>query len=355
MDAAALQDKFLGCIAGVHVGSSMGAVVEGWSYEKIEQEHGTLDKLLSYEHYHNGWVREPGTTEDGVERQKLMITAIIEKLDRVNAEDVRAIWVRDIRDNAPGTVSEPFEGELLALAKTRIPARDIGRYCDYAGLNSFARACHPLGLINAGDVDGAFDDVMEVGQLYQTAYSRGLQWAAVTAVGVAAATAPQASVDSVLGAIFDRCHPDLVVKELERELDRTKACGDFRELRAAFDPVYSGRGMPYAFSFANEVVTKAVCIFRMTEGDLTNAMISAVNMGRDTDCITAVAAGISGALSGTDGFPPHYMEQTDRATKMNPHTNSQRTLQEHANGLFEAHQSRLKRLQAYAGRMIASD
>ena len=26
-----------------------------------------------------------------------------------------------------------------------IPARDIGKYCDYAGLNSFARACHPIG------------------------------------------------------------------------------------------------------------------------------------------------------------------------------------------------------------------
>ena len=353
MDAATLQDRFLGCIAGVHVGSSMGAVVEGWSYEKIEETYGTLEELLPYEHYNNGWVREPGTTEDGVERQKLMITAIIENQDRVNAEDVRAIWVRDIREHAPGTVSEPFEGELLALAKTRMPARDIGRYCDYAGLNSFARACHPLGLINAGDADGAFDDVMEVGQLYQTAYSRGLQWAAVTAVGVAAATRQEATVDSVLGAIFDRCHPDLVVRELERELDRTKQCRDFRELRAAFDSVYSGRGMPYAFSFANEVVTKAVCIFRMTAGDLTSAMISGVNMGRDTDCVTAVAAGISGALSGTYDFPKRYLEQSDRATKMNPHTNSQRTLAEHADGLFAAHQTRLARMQRYANEMLA--
>lgn len=352
--ATELQDKFLGCIAGVHVGSSMGAVVEGWPYARIEQEHGTLDELLPYEHYGNGWVREPGTTEDGVERQKLMITAIIEKRDRVNAEDVRAIWLRDIRDNAPGTVSEPFEGELLALAKTRVPARDIGRYCDYAGLNSFARACHPIGLINAGDVDGAYDDVMEVGQLYQTAYSRGLQWAAVTAVAIAAATSPGATVDSVLGAVFDRCHPDLVVKEIERGLERTKECRDFRELRAAFDPVYSGTGMPYAFSFANEVVTKAVCIVRMTDGDLTRSMIAGVNMGRDTDCVTAVAAGIAGALSGTDGFPAHYIEQTDRATKLNPHTNSQRTLAEHAQGLYDAYRSRLKRLLTHAQLMLGT-
>lgn len=55
---------------------------------------------------------------------------------------------------------------------------------------------------------------MEVGQLYQTAYSRGLQWAAVTAVSIAAATNPDATVDSVLGAVFDRCHPGPLVTRL---------------------------------------------------------------------------------------------------------------------------------------------
>lgn len=97
-------------------------------------------------------------------------------------------------------VSEPFEATLLAMAKSGIPARDIGRYCDYSGLNSFARSCHPIGLINAGDMEAAKEDVLEVGQLYQTTNSRGLQWAVVTGVAIAAATRPDATVDSVLGA-----------------------------------------------------------------------------------------------------------------------------------------------------------
>jgi ADP-ribosylglycohydrolase len=147
-----LRDKFFGCIAGVHVGAAMGAPIEGWSYREIEEKYGTLDRLLAYEHYTNGWSREPGTTEDGVERQKLMITAIMEKQDRVNAEDIRSIWVRDIKPEAAGMISEPFDTSLLAVAKSGIPARDIGKYCDYAGLNSVASSCHPVGLINAGDV-----------------------------------------------------------------------------------------------------------------------------------------------------------------------------------------------------------
>ncbi len=348
-----LREKFYGCIAGVHVGSSMGAPVEGWTWQRIQETHGTVERLLPYEHYGNGWTREPGTTEDGVERQKLMITAIIEKQDRVTAEDVRAIWIRDIKPESAGMVSEPFEATLLAMAKSGIPATDIGRYCDYAGLVSMARSCHPLGLINAGDPAGAAVDVLEVGQLYQTANSRGLQWACVTAVAIASATKPGATVDSVLQDVRQFCDRN-VVKEIERGLERTADCRNFQEMREAFDSVYSGRGMAYAFSFANEVVTKGLCVFRMTGGNTRDAMIAGVNFGRDTDCLTAVAAGISGALSGADSLPPQWLSEVDHATSLNKYTNSQRTLRQHADGLYSAFQARLRKMREYADLMQAS-
>jgi ADP-ribosylglycohydrolase len=351
----ALREKFYGCIAACHIGSSMGAAVEGWPYERIEKEHGTVDQLRSYEHYRNGWKREPGTTEDGVERQKLMITAILEKKDRVNAEDVRAIWLRDIKPDSAGMVSEPFEATLLAMAKSGIPARDLGRYCDYAGLNSFARSCHPIGLINAGDPEGALADVFEVGQLYQTTNSRGLQWAAVTAMSIAAATKPRATVDTALGALHDGARgwtmKDAILREIDRGLKLTASCKDFREMRMAFDALYSGTGTPYAFSSANEVVTKGICIFRMVNGDPKEAIIAAVNLGRDTDCLAAVAGGISGALSGVAAIPEQWITQVDRATALNRFTNSQRTLRQHADGLYEAFRARLVRMRAFAAEM----
>jgi len=358
---ATLRDRFfgcIGCIAGVHIGSAMAAPVEGWTYERIEATYGTLDRFLPYHHYRatTDWVREPGTTEDGVERQKLIITAIIRKQDRITAEDLRATWVTDMNPNGAGVVSEPFEGPLLAMAKTPMPACDIGRYCDYSGLVSFARSCHPIGLINAGDVEHALEDVLEVGQVYQTSNSRGLQWAAVTAVAIAEATRRDATVDSVLGAIFDVCgtfskrfvQDAGVVRELQRGLDKTVGCSDFRELRVAFDDLYSGYGLPYAQSYANEVVTKAVCIFRMVKGDLTQAIISGVNMGRDTDCMTAVAAGIAGALTGSAGLPEEWVSQVDYAATLNAYTNTQRTLAEHADGLYDAFVARLAKMRAYA-------
>ena len=122
-------------------------------------------------------------------------------------------------------------------------------------------------------------------------------------------------------------------------------------MRAKFDDVYSGRGITYAQSYANEIVTKAVCVFCMTRGNTWEAMKAGVNMGRDTDCLTAVAAGLAGALSGAGSLPPELITQVDRATRLNPHTNSQRTLRETADGLHGAYQARFARLQRYIQEM----
>ena len=49
-----LRDKMFGAICGVHIGSSMGAQVEGMTYQQIEERYGVVDRLWSYEHYDNG-------------------------------------------------------------------------------------------------------------------------------------------------------------------------------------------------------------------------------------------------------------------------------------------------------------
>jgi len=47
------------------------------------------------------------------------------------------------------------------------------------------------------------------------------------------------------------------------------------------------------------------------------------------------------------------VRQCDYATSLNRYTNSQRTLREHADGLYEAFRARLARMKAYAERMEA--
>jgi ADP-ribosylglycohydrolase len=89
----------------------------------------------------------------------------------------------------------------------------------------------------------------------------------------------------------------------------------------------------------------------MVKGVLKDALISGVNMGRDTDCMTAVAAGISGALTGASSLPPEWIKQVDYATTLNIYTNSQRTLREHSDGLYNAFKARLRKMRAFAEEM----
>jgi ADP-ribosylglycohydrolase len=368
-EKVSLKDKFYGCLAGVHVGAAMGAPVKGWSHQEIEAKYGVLDRLLPYERYSSGWIREAGTTEDGVERQKLMTTAIIEKQDRVNAEDIRSIWVRDIKVESAGLIAEPFETTLLQVAKSGIPARDLGKYCDYAGLSSASGSCQPIGLINAGDVRSAVADAFEIGQLYQASKSYAVRWAGVSAAAIAAATKPGATIDSVIGDIYRYCdYSDLaakidgskygylrdnVIQELDAGLKRTAHCKDLHELREVFGKIYYGCGVPYSDSFANEALTKAICIVRMVNGNANEAILTGANLGRDADTVAAIAGGLAGALNGAGSLPAELIRQVDQATALNPYTNSQRTIRESTDGLYQAFQARLQKIDAFAEAMLA--
>jgi len=344
---ATLYDKIYGCIASSHIGSSMGATVEGWSKERIYEKYGVLDKLLPYEHYGNGWVRPPGTTEDGIERQKLMLTAIIEKKDRVTAEDVVKIWLRDIKPESDGMVSEPFEKVLLAMAKAGIPAQHIGRYCPWDGLVSMSRSCHGIGIINACDPDEAVRDIFDVGLLYQTHVGDGLKWAGIVAGGIAHALCPDATVDSVIDTAMNLAHPR-IKWELKRGLDIAEKYDNAFDMRDDFYKIYNGTGIAYAQSWANEVVAKAFAVFKVTKGNATDAIIGAVNFGRDTDCLSAVAGGLAGALSGVQTVRQEWIDQVDEATKQNKYTNSQRTLKDTADGLYEAVLARIEKARNWA-------
>ena len=82
----------------------------------------------------------------------------------------------------------------------------------------------------------------------------------------------------------------------------------------------------------------------MAGGNLYDALIASVNLGRDTDCVAAIASGLAGALTGASSMPQHMIDQVDAATKENIYTNTQRTIRENADGLYDAYQARLQKM-----------
>lgn len=353
-----LRNKFEGCIAGSWVGSAMGAPMEGASREAIREAHGYIDRLLPYG-YTEDWQRPPGTTEDGIERQKLIATAIIEKQDRIRAHDLIAVWLRDLDAKKVARKQEGFDLALLALARAGAPPAELGRLWPFPNVVSMARASHPLGLINAGDPRGAADDAFEVGQVYMSQISFGLRWAALYDAAIAEACKPNATVESVLEAArhFARYRAetgtlyasyDTIEQEVDHALELARKHADPMEMAEEFyEFYYGGDYFNYGQSQANEIVAKGLAVFALARGNPKEAILAAVNFGRDTDCLAAIAGGLSGALNGPEALPAEWIDQVNQATQKDPYTNSKRTIQQTAEKLYAAFEARRKKLHGY--------
>jgi len=336
MAKTSLFDKIYGCVAGAEVGSALGVPVEGWSIERVQKEHKFVDRLLPRKNW------PVGTTEDGIERHRLMCNAILKKGGRITVDDLARTWISDIKPESFGPLMLWEDKILYELVKTGIPPAEVGRYSNWPGIVSFARSCYPIGMINACDPEQAAVDAFDVGRIYQPINGYGLDWAAAVAGGIAEALKPSATVDSVVDAAV--AHVAEVVKtEILGGIGIAKASKGALEMRPAFYEHYKAEIRPFArypwiwdISMSYEIVTKGFAIFYATKGDLKESLIGAVNFGRDTDCLCAVAGGLSGAFSGVSGMPADWIETVDKATKMNNLTASQRTLKETATGLFEA-------------------
>jgi ADP-ribosylglycohydrolase len=218
-------------------------------------------------------------------------------------------------------------------------------------------------LINAGDPQSAADDSFEVGKVYIRETAFGLRWAALYNASIAAACMPGATVASVLdvakqyaqyraeaGSLYALY--DTISREVDRALELGHKYDDPAEMRAEFYRLYYGGAyFNYGMSQANEVVAKGLAIVALSNGDPRQAILTAVNFGRDTDCLAAVAGGLCGALRGVHAVPERWVRQVDEATAQDPYTNSRRTIEETADGILDAFRARQGRLAAYVALM----
>jgi hypothetical protein len=243
----------------------------------------------------------------------------------------------------------------------------MGRLWPLPNVVSVARASHPLGLINAGDPEGAADDTFAVGQVYAAETAFALRWAALYNAAIAEACKPAATVASVLdtarrfatyraegGSLY--AGYDTVRPEVERAVEIAARHTDPAAMRDEFAEHYSGGGyLNYGMSQANEIVSKGLAVFALTQGDARGAIIAAVNFGRDTDCLAAVAGGLAGALSGVESVPPEWIAQVNDATRRDPYTNNRRIIEDTADRLLAAFGSRLDRQMEYVRQMAKGD
>ena len=360
LSKSGLFDKIYGCLAGSRAGSAMGAAVEGWSMDKIAKKYGIFDKFVAYHHYNVDWDHPAGSTEDGIERQKLMCAAIIEKNDRISAQELVKTWLKVLDPNKMKYMTEAFDRDLLAAAKSgTVPAWELGRLSKYPHLNTTARSFHAIALINACDIDGVIRDVYEIGRMYQPPNSDSFIWGAAYNAAVVHAMRPDSTVHSVIKTALKYSSPEMK-KEIKLGLDIAGKHDKPLDIRKELNEIYTSEESPYCadkrmkhyrHSSIYENVTKALAIFLATKGNVKDATIVAVNVGRDTDCLAASAAGLAGAFSGIATIPHDWIEAVEKGTRNNPYTNSRMTIKETAEGMYRALQNKVRKMKGHVALM----
>jgi ADP-ribosylglycohydrolase len=357
-----VYDKIYGIILGSRGGSSLGAVVESYGrMEDIEKHFGIFNEFIACNHYDVFWSHPAGGTEDGIERQKCISTAIIEKQNRITADDLMKTWVRDFEIENMYYMTQPYDRNLMSYAKWGVPAEEFPntRYGIPGDLGPHihltARVFHPIPATNAGNPDGAIEDMKEIGRLfYENKNDDAFAWGGVYNAAITLAMLPGATVNSVIEGALKYATP-----EMKAEIEHGLAIADrytdpmdrkFREeLNSMYadstSPYYAAKRMTeYINSSIYENVTCSFAIFKLTKGNVEQAVMVANNRGRDTDCTAASSGGLAGALTGTTTIPKNWIDQLEKGTKDNPYTNSHMTNKATAQGLYRAFQSKLKRL-----------
>jgi ADP-ribosylglycohydrolase len=87
----------------------------------------------------------------------------------------------------------------------------------------------------------------------------------------------------------------------------------------------------------------------MSDGQPREAIIYAVNLGRDTDCKAYVAGGLSGALRGIEAIPSEWIETVEKQVVNDPYTVSRRTARQAAEGLYQACINEMQKIRTAVG------
>ena len=340
-----LFGKVYGCIVGGAIGDAMGIPVEMMHYEDIEAQFGKVTTFVKrqkkiraerpfYEtikldwrpfpkwegwHPYGAWGDEPGTYTDDMRFRLLAYQAIIEKGGRITGRD----FAHQLFKYGMNTLGVTKFGTTYNWDGPQAEwAFPWGNY--YGGMSSldrigplsssgraFSHWDAPGGIINACDPASAAQD------------------GSVTAVAVAEAMKPDATPDSVVGAVLD--HPECLTGNLSRQfmgrlsalLDEAVKCKDVFELRR---PFYDKFLVPFGVGTALEMIPFALAAFLVAKGDPKMTIIGAVNVGRDADTIACTAGEIAGAFAGYDAIPADWAETVQKVNPEPDMTNVARQL-----------------------------
>jgi ADP-ribosylglycohydrolase len=340
-----LADRAVGCLAGAAVGDALGGATEGWEADEIRAHYGapvtgvveSIRRARKLQKPFSPFHKGDGHVTDDTLMTRVLVRAYATKRDHLDAHDVERLMLPLMVDETtwiPELGREDLLYHRLFLAEKWLVLKLRYGHADprEAGVGNIvncgaAMYIAPVGIANAGDVEGAYREALDLTGAHQSSYGR--EAAGVVAACVAAALQPAASVESVVETAL-RLAKDGTRVAIGSVVDVASALDGWRDgglaaLRTAFAP-FDSVGETYAQpaqdartpsrTHAIEELPIALGLLVATGGDYVETVLGGVNYGRDADSIASIGGALAGALRGIAAVPRDWVDEISAASRI---------------------------------------
>ncbi|WP_043217735.1 ADP-ribosylglycohydrolase family protein [Streptomyces sp. 351MFTsu5.1] len=285
-NTAELRERARGALLGLAVGDALGAPAENLKPSEIRARWGRIE----------GFVAETPCGTDDTEYTIFSGLLLARHGSALTPAHVEAAWHEWIADRDEG----PFRGAGFSERGTlenlrRGLAAPISAQHRHAWSDGLAMRAAPFGVFAAGRPAEAARLVAIDGSVSHD--GEGIYGGQAVAAGVAAAMAGAPTIAVVASALAVIPDDSWTARSLRRAVAVAH-----RGEKAVRSAVVIG-GYPWT-DLAPEAVALAFGAYAAADGDFREAVLTAVNMGRDADTTAAVAGALAGATRGISAIPP---------------------------------------------------
>jgi ADP-ribosylglycohydrolase len=291
-----LQDRARGSFIGLAVGDALGTPTEGKSPEEIFSRWGRVTDFL-YD--------DQGGSDD-TEHALFSAKLLLQKKRELTSLDVAEAWRREIINSGNMYKGAGFS-EIITiqnLVKGLQPPQS-GQHL-HSWSDGLAMRVAPFGIASVGDPQFAAHLAQVDGSVSNSGEGIYSGQAVAAAVSMAMTGAP---LDKIIQTALD-----VVPKNswTSSSIIRGVQIGsDASDVWSALEPLHRSLACSYYFwtDVAPEAVGLAFGLIAAAQGKFEDAVLGAVNIGRDTDTIAAIAGAICGAMHGIQVIPERWINR----------------------------------------------
>ena len=291
-----LSDRARGALIGLAVGDALGRPTEGKSPHEIATRWGRVTDFLT--------VDQGGS--DDTEYALFSARLLLRHGRNLNSTDVANAWRRDIVKGSNAYKGAGFS-EMMAIRNLRrgIQPPASGQHL-HSWSDGLAMRVAPFGIAAVGNPELAARLAAEDGAVSHAGEGIFSGQAVAAAVAVAMTGAP---LDEMYHAGMN------VIPEnswTANAIAKGVKIGESSpDVWSVLEPLHMALACSYYFwsDIAPEAVGLAFGIVAAAKGKFEDAVLGAINVGRDTDTIAAIAGAICGASQGVSVIPERWRKR----------------------------------------------